>query len=804
VIRYRLDDLGWYQFEWLVQALLKDNLGIGVESWGGHGDYGRDAWCNDPLHFPAKQSKTKGPFLFQSKFVEAANAAGAKPFPRLIAAVKAEMVRTSRRGAQSTRRAPKCQHYILLTNALVSPSGREKIAAEIGKALPNVQVHCLGGSDICDLLDGNPTLKRSFPQLLSLQDLDVMLASVVNRDIVERSSSAVSYAQDIAAAFVPTGAYARVWEVLKKHHFAVLEGPPEMGKSAIAWMVALAQIANSWEANVCDNPDDFFRALRADTSQIFIADDAFGRTEYDPSRGARWEAQLHRVFARLGNKHWLVWTSRKHILERARKHMDVQGAAQGFPNPGDVLVDAGRLTVSEKALILYRHSKHALSDPGQRSFVKRHAVQVVTHDAFTPERIRRFVTEAVPPLLLEAHSDPGAVATKIKQEIQNPTDRMRKCFHGLSLAHKWMLLALLESDYYCTTDELLSRYRSQYGDSGTNAQEDLEELTEAFITIKGTTQRYVEWIHPSYRDLVIEQLRDGGSLKSEFLNRMNVAGIKLALSDTGGSSGRLRFPLISSSKDWDILRARTAQVATTVGIDQCTTLLTALANAMDGSTGHERSALLEILKGTCHIVRGRWDLEQVELDAPAINAYSAASEYTSPIVPMPSLEPAWRAALSRMQSQVRDPDADFLFDPGALDDFLALVEAIKNAEPRLLRRLGFPEDLDDDFKALLVRVDGELQTKRTYSDRDSYDGEADASFGLAASLNRLRQAAPEIGEVARSTISSLTLNANRCRQKYEELDEKEEEDEKDESTAYEEFRSGSDDAFDINAVFLDL
>jgi putative transposase len=32
--RELMDDLGWYQFEWLVQALLKDQLGIGVESWG--------------------------------------------------------------------------------------------------------------------------------------------------------------------------------------------------------------------------------------------------------------------------------------------------------------------------------------------------------------------------------------------------------------------------------------------------------------------------------------------------------------------------------------------------------------------------------------------------------------------------------------------------------------------------------------------------------------------------------------------------------------------------------------------------
>jgi hypothetical protein len=32
LIRYRLDDLGWLQFEWLVQSLLKAKLGLTVES----------------------------------------------------------------------------------------------------------------------------------------------------------------------------------------------------------------------------------------------------------------------------------------------------------------------------------------------------------------------------------------------------------------------------------------------------------------------------------------------------------------------------------------------------------------------------------------------------------------------------------------------------------------------------------------------------------------------------------------------------------------------------------------------------
>jgi len=437
MIRYRLDDLGWYQFEWLVQALLKDHLGVGVESWGGHGDHGRDAWCSSPLNFPAKDETSDGPFLFQVKFVENANAAGAKAIPRLLAAVRAESGRLSQRIAGRSNRV-QCRHYILLTNAPISADAREKMGSEICKLIPNCTIHFLSGNDLCDLLDVSPALRRSFPQLLSLRDLDSLLASVVNRDIVECSSAAISYARDVASVFVPTAPYIQTFEVLKKHHFAVLEGPPEMGKSAIGWMIALSQIAAGWEAIVCDTPDDFFRSLRTDESQIFIADDAFGRTEYDPARGARWEGQLHRVFTRLGNTHWLIWTSRKHILERARKYMDVQEPAQAFPKPGEVLVDASSLTIRDKALMLYRHAKHALVDPQMRRFIQEHAFGIVYHDAFTPERIRRFVSEAVPHLANEisCHSDSDALSAKIRQEIQSPTDRMRKCFQALSLPHK--------------------------------------------------------------------------------------------------------------------------------------------------------------------------------------------------------------------------------------------------------------------------------------------------------------------------------------------------------------------------------
>ena len=33
--RYQLDDLRWFQFETLIQTLLKAAIGVGIESWRG-------------------------------------------------------------------------------------------------------------------------------------------------------------------------------------------------------------------------------------------------------------------------------------------------------------------------------------------------------------------------------------------------------------------------------------------------------------------------------------------------------------------------------------------------------------------------------------------------------------------------------------------------------------------------------------------------------------------------------------------------------------------------------------------------
>lgn len=89
------------------------------------------------------------------------------------------------------------------------------------------------------------------PEILSLRDLDSLLTDAVNRGVLARSHAAIEESRDLVPVIVSTAAYDLTWKVLEKHSFAVLDGPPEMGKTAIARAVALGHVLSEWQAIEC-------------------------------------------------------------------------------------------------------------------------------------------------------------------------------------------------------------------------------------------------------------------------------------------------------------------------------------------------------------------------------------------------------------------------------------------------------------------------------------------------------------------------------------------------------------------------
>ncbi|MDQ1354768.1 MAG: hypothetical protein QG657_5077, partial [Acidobacteriota bacterium] len=161
MIEYKLDDLGWNRFEQLCQSLLKAKLGLGIEAWGGPVDLGRDAYYVGKLNYPTHEA-LEGCFVFQCKFVESANAAGAKPEKSILDAVRKECskikVNISPTGKWSI--PPTC--YALFTNACLTPKTRDKVEQLLMGVLPGSKVCIHDGGDVCQWLRLNPEIAHSF------------------------------------------------------------------------------------------------------------------------------------------------------------------------------------------------------------------------------------------------------------------------------------------------------------------------------------------------------------------------------------------------------------------------------------------------------------------------------------------------------------------------------------------------------------------------------------------------------------------------------------------------------------------
>ena len=304
MIRYRLDDLGWYQFEWLCQSLLKAAVGLAVEAWGGHSDLGRDAYAEASLPIDGPKSQTPGPFVFQAKFVAEANAAGANSDGHIRDAVSREQLRIRKRMEKKVIQPPSV--YVLLTNAPVKADTKGKLKEMINAVLPHTRVITWGANDICSLLDSAPEIRVAFPQLLGLRDLTELLRTVVEKPLLERSALALEQAAELAVVFVPTSAYSGALAKLARNGFVVLTGPPEMGKTTIARMIGLAKLGEGWECHECTTPNDFLELKQSKQRQVFVADDAFGTTEYRPEVAYVWARDMDRILRAVDATHWLI------------------------------------------------------------------------------------------------------------------------------------------------------------------------------------------------------------------------------------------------------------------------------------------------------------------------------------------------------------------------------------------------------------------------------------------------------------------------------------------------------------------
>ena len=184
----------------------------------------------------------------------------------------------------------------------------------------------------------------------------------------------------------------------------------------------------------------------------------------------------------------------------------------------------------------------------------------------------------------------------------------------------------------------------------------------------------VDWVHPSWRDLVIESLAEDAHTRRHFLARCGVDGAAVALSGAGGAEGERARPLLREDADWDALGDGLYSLCHDIDEAEATQLLLVLDAAGDDV---EVRALIELVLKRLH-----WAGQAVSVDA--LTAWARVAVKLDPRPDPPAIAMTWLELEPH-----RPPETPQELERFA--DWLRLAELLRDHDPALLGTLGFPE-----------------------------------------------------------------------------------------------------------------
>jgi hypothetical protein len=185
-------------------------------------------------------------------------------------------------------------------------------------------------------------------------------------------------------------------------------------------------------------------------------------------------------------------------------------------------------------------------------------------------------------------------------------------------------------------------------------------------------------VHPSWRDLVIEELAQDATARRHFLARCGIDGAAVALSGSGGATGERERALLRADADWDALGDGLYSLCHELDHVEAIRLLRVLDAAGEDV---EVLALIDLVLKRLH-----WSGQAIPVDA--LSAWSQVAAKLDPRPEPPAVAMMWLEL---------EPHA-VPAGPQELErfaDWLRLAELLRQLDPALLVRLEFPERYTD-------------------------------------------------------------------------------------------------------------
>jgi hypothetical protein len=242
--------------------------------------------------------------------------------------------------------------------------------------------------------------------------------------------------------------------------------------------------------------------------------------------------------------------------------------------------------------------------------------------------------------------------------------------------------------------ELAAAVRRHHPQGLSHAPADIvDRLTDHFLRVRAAR---ISWVHPSWRDLVIDELRDDADARERFLRACGLEGALLALSIAGGPAGERALPLFIEDRDWDALTDRLHRLVGDLAQAELTSLLGAIITALDSAdSDRSRSELHALAERALALASKTVATAGKPVSVPLLRAWLTLAEAADWNDDPPNLARTWAELLPIPSTDLASTE-----ELTRLDDWLALAQALARHRPSSLQELGFPER----SKALIEKV----------------------------------------------------------------------------------------------------
>ncbi|MFK4165650.1 restriction endonuclease [Paenibacillus lautus] len=330
----------------------------------------------------------------------------------------------------------KPDRYILGVSITFQPGEKEQIQELFEEFITSIN-DILSKIDINRLLE-EPNYKwveLAHPKLWlpSINVFQKFLKESTHRALYKESAEELKEALKASNTFAPTRIYREALQKWSHNHVIVISGEPGVGKTTIAYLLALAYLQPDdldgfiWAYSI----KDVYNMLEDDKKQVIILDDFWGSIFHNESTRRNDENQLNKLIQRIidfgGNKR-LILTTREYVL---RQGLQKQPMLKEKLEQYALIFTVEEYSNIEKASILFQHLYSSNLQYEYVSYLFQNCSRIINHENYNPRVLDLYLNkvpdkESAPEDyfidLCDYFDDPGAfwedVFLELSQEAQ--------------------------------------------------------------------------------------------------------------------------------------------------------------------------------------------------------------------------------------------------------------------------------------------------------------------------------------------------------------------------------------------------